>query len=193
MNKRSGIESRKRIIDAAMHVFSRYGYEKASMRMIAKASDISTGGLYLYFKNKEDLYISLIKDRMNDFAEKTRQALKDIEDPAEAMSTFIAININYAKKHKELILIQGRELGLTFGIDMKRNFSKRQTRLIEDIIRKGIAARVFRDCNVKEAAKIIKGALRGFILSMMIEEDALFSPKECSTLLLKGLTRRDDK
>ncbi|MBI1810378.1 MAG: helix-turn-helix transcriptional regulator, partial [Nitrospirae bacterium] len=49
MNKRSGIESKKRILDAAMRVFSEYGYAKANMRMIAKASDISIGGLYLYF------------------------------------------------------------------------------------------------------------------------------------------------
>ena len=193
MNRRSGIESKKRILDAAMKVFSDHGYAKASMRMIAKASGISIGGLYIYFNNKEDLYLTLIKYRLDDLADKTREALKDIKDPAEAISTFIAMHLNYAKKHKELILIQGREHGFTFSIDIKKKFFKSQRKLVEDIIRKGIKSGVFQGCNVKEAAKIIISALRGFVLSIVIAADALFSPEECSNLILNGLLRRNDK
>lgn len=193
MNKRSGIESRKRILDAAIRVFSEHGYAKASMRTIAKAADISIGGLYLYFRNKEDLYLTLMKSRMGDFADKTMESVKDINDPAEAVSIFIAMSLNYAKKHRELILVQGREHGFTFGLEMKRKFFRRQRRLIEDIIRNGIKSGQFRNVNAQEAAKIIFSAIRGFVMSMMIEADALFSPEECSNLILKGLIRRNRK
>lgn len=193
MNKRSGIESRKRILDAAIRVFSEHGYAKASMRTIAKAADISIGGLYLYFRNKEDLYLTLMKSRMGDFADKTMESVKDINDPAEAVSIFIAMSLNYAKKHRELILVQGREHGFTFGLEMKRKFFRRQRRLIEDIIRNGIKSGQFRNVNAQEAAKIIFSVIRGFVMSMMIEADALFSPEECSNLILKGLIRRNRK
>ncbi|MDP1758223.1 MAG: helix-turn-helix domain-containing protein, partial [Thermodesulfovibrionales bacterium] len=75
MNKRSGIKSKKRILEAAMRVFSEYGYAKANMRMIAKASNISIGGLYLYFKNKEDLYLTLMKSKMDEFAGQTMESV----------------------------------------------------------------------------------------------------------------------
>ena len=191
MNKRSGIKSKKRILDAAMRVFAEYGYAKANMRMIAKASNISTGGLYLYFKNKEDLYLTLMKSKMDDFAVRTMESVKDITDPAEAISTFMAMTLNYAKKHKGLILLQGRELGFTFGLEMKRKFFKKQRGLIEHIIRQGIRSGIFRKVNVPEAARIIFGVIRGFVLSIVVEADALFSPEECSKLLLNGLLKKE--
>ncbi|GAB5045992.1 TetR/AcrR family transcriptional regulator [Thermodesulfovibrio sp. TK110] len=55
MNRRSGYESRKRIVDAAVKLFSQSGFSGTTMRMIAKEAGISVGGLYLYFKNKEEL------------------------------------------------------------------------------------------------------------------------------------------
>lgn len=191
MNKRSGIESKIRILDAAMRVFSKYGYAKANMRTIAKASNISIGGLYLYFKNKEDLYLTLMKSKMDDFDGKTMESVKDITDPAEAISAFMAMTLNYAKKHKELILLQGRELGFTFGLEMKRKFFKKQRRLVEDIIKQGIRSGIFRKVNVQETAKVIFSVIRGFVLSIVVEADALFSPAECSKLLLNGLLKKE--
>ena len=191
MNKRSGIKSKKRILEAAMKVFAEYGYSKANMRMIAKASDISIGGLYLYFKNKEDLCLTLMKSGMGDFAGKTAESVKDINDPAEAISIFIAMSLNYAKKHKELILVQGREHGFAFGLEMKRKFFKTQRGLIENIIRQGIQSGVFKKVNVQETAKIIFSVIRGFVLSIVVEADALFSPEECSKLLLNGLLKKE--
>jgi AcrR family transcriptional regulator len=60
MNRRSAIKSRKNILDAALTIFSDYGYRGASMRKIAGHAGISVGGLYLYFKSKEELSISMI-------------------------------------------------------------------------------------------------------------------------------------
>ena len=191
MNKRSGIKSKKRILDAAMRVFSEYGYAKANMRMIAKDSNISTGGLYLYFKNKEDLYLTLMKSKMDEFAGQTLESVKDVTDPSEAINTFMAMTLNYAKKHKELILLQGRELGFTFGLEMKRKFFKKQRGLIEHIIRQGIRSGIFRKVNVPETAKVIFSVIRGFVLSIVVEPDALFSPAECSKLLLNGLLKKE--
>ena len=66
MNKRSGKESKKKIIRAAMDVFSVKGYAKASIREIAGVAGISVGGVYLYFRNKEELYRSLINEKMQE-------------------------------------------------------------------------------------------------------------------------------
>lgn len=187
MNKRSGKESKKKILHAATKVFSEYGYKGASMRMIARSAEISAGGLYLYFKSKEDLYTTLIAIRLNDLAEETREALGNIDDPARAIRTFITMRVNYAKKHRELVLILGKEQGFTFGIKARKQFFREQRRVVEEILRKGVASGRLRHCKVEEVANIIICALRGFILSMLVEPDALFSAEECSRLVLEGL------
>jgi AcrR family transcriptional regulator len=50
---------RQQIIVAAKRVFSNKGFNKATMEDIAKEAELSPGTLYLYFKNKDELYASL--------------------------------------------------------------------------------------------------------------------------------------
>lgn len=62
IQERKGREKERRrqqIIVAAKRVFSEKGFNKATMEDIAKEAELSPGTLYLYFKNKEELYASL--------------------------------------------------------------------------------------------------------------------------------------
>src|SRR4030042_3594671 len=190
MNKRSGIESKKRILAAAIKIFSEYGYKGTSMRMIAGRAHISVGGLYIYFKSKDDLYLTLVKTMLDDLSSKTREALKDVRDPADAIRKFLTLRLNYAKEHRELILALGREPGFGFGIDVKRRFFKQQREVIEGILKKGIASGRVGKFNTKEAAKAILSMVRGFVASLVIEPDAIFSTEECCELVLNGLIKK---
>ncbi len=176
---------------AARNVFSEYGYKGASMRMIAKKSGVSLGGLYLYFRNKEDLYTTLLKVRLDDLAVSTSGAVKDIRDPALALATFISMRVDYARKHRELILLQGKEHGFTFGLKAKRKFFEQQREVVREIVHRGITSGQFRKCNAEELSRVIVCALRGYILSMIVEPEALFSADECSNLILKGLLAKN--
>lgn len=55
---------RRRIQAAAREVFSERGYAKASIEHIAKQATLSVGAIYLYFKSKEDLYVSLLEETL---------------------------------------------------------------------------------------------------------------------------------
>jgi len=191
MNKRSAEETKKKILEAAQSVFTEQGYAQASMRTIAKAAGTSVGGLYLYFRNKEDLYLTLMQDRMKMLNELTEEALFKVDEPAEAIAAFISISIDFARKNKEMIILQGRELGFSFGIDRKREFLRERRKLIADIIRKGIITGVFRKCNADEAAWIIFNMLRGFVVSMVIDEEVLCTAEAYVELVLQGLLRRN--
>lgn len=134
MNRYSGIESKKRIMNAAMDLFSRHGYAKANIREIAKAARISVGGVYLYFKNKEELYKSLINDLMREMGAKVETAVEQNQSAAEALSIFLKLYLEYALKHKEFLLIHIREYSFTFGMDEKRRFFRNQGKMIEKIL-----------------------------------------------------------
>jgi len=186
MNKRSGIDTRIRIIAAAMDVFSRKGYARASIREIAKAAGISIGGIYLYFRNKEGLYLSLLKNEMQVSAAKTKEIIESTKSPAEALSKYLEMHLKYAVRHKELILLHIREHGFAFGMDIKRRFFGEQRQLIEKIIARGIRGGQFRKCDPKETAKIIMGALRGIVLSMTLDDIAV-SARTLNDFFLIGL------
>jgi len=191
MNKRSAEETKKRILASARTVFVEEGYAQASMRQIARASGISVGALYLHFKNKEKLYLTFVQEWMEQLNEETREALLDIDDPMEAMRAFIIITIEFVRRNREIIILQGRELGFHFGIELKREFFRERRGVIADIVRRGLAKGVFRECDADEAAKVIFNTLRGFGVSMVLDEDAMFASEACVDMVLHGLLRRN--
>jgi AcrR family transcriptional regulator len=192
MNKRSAGETRKNILEAAQSVFTDHGYAQASMRIIAREAGTSVGGLYLYFRNKEELYLTLMQDRMKKLSDLTGEALFRVDDPAEAIAAFISISIEFARKNKEILILQGRELGFSFGIDRKREFLKARRELLADIIRKGMKSGIFRECDADETAWIIFNMLRGVVISMVIDEDESSRAEAYIDLVLRGLSRREN-
>jgi len=60
----SRVNKRERITDAAISVFARKGYHLSRVSDIAKEAGVADGTIYLYFKNKEDLLLSIFEEKM---------------------------------------------------------------------------------------------------------------------------------
>ncbi|GAB4209010.1 MAG: TetR/AcrR family transcriptional regulator [Roseiflexaceae bacterium] len=62
-NDTAQAERRRQILEAALKVFSTKGFQKATNKDIAEAAGISPGLIYWYFKDKQDLFLSIIRER----------------------------------------------------------------------------------------------------------------------------------
>ena len=187
MNMRSGIESKKRIIAAAITVFSAKGYAKANIREIAKSAGISVGGVYLYFKNKEELYKSLVNNWMRDIGSKSETTAASAESASEALSNFLKMHLENALKHREFILLHIREHGFAFGAREKKKFFRAQQELVAQIIQRGIASGEFRKCNPENMATMIMGSLRGILLSVALDDKVHVTPEMLKVFMFRGL------
>ena len=56
---------RERVLGAALEVFGRFGFRKASMDEIARAADISRQGLYLRFASKDGLFRAAVRQELD--------------------------------------------------------------------------------------------------------------------------------
>ena len=85
-NTTKGKLTRARLLDAARSVFARDGYVGTTMSGVATQAGMSLGGLYRYFKDKEDLFAALIADTHDDLfrASGTTKHRLD-EEPYEAL------------------------------------------------------------------------------------------------------------
>ena len=191
MNSRSAEITRDRILAAARQVFSQNGYGDASMRLIAQVAAISVGCLYIHFKNKEDLYLTLMQQWMGELDERTREALARTDDPAASLREYIGVTLDFARNHREIIMLQGCELGTILGLELKREFFRQRRLLLRMLVGKGISAGIFAPCDQEETAKVIFNILRGFVFSLVIDDEALFSAETCSNVILNGLLRRN--
>src|SRR5260221_2127230 len=71
------------VLDAAVGVFARYGYRKASMDEVARAAGVSRQGLYLQFANKEELFRKAVEHSLNSQLNAAVAALSRREDSLE--------------------------------------------------------------------------------------------------------------
>src|SRR3954454_21911458 len=78
----SAVDRRSAIFDSALQVFSRHGYNGASIDEIAQAAGISKALIYEHFPSKKDLHVSLLERHTQEiFVALARTA--DTRDPGE--------------------------------------------------------------------------------------------------------------
>lgn len=81
-------DKRERILLAAERIFARHGFFAARVSEIAKEAGVADGTIYLYFKSKDDLLISLFEQRMTQVNEALRKAIASVP-PKDQLRAFI--------------------------------------------------------------------------------------------------------
>lgn len=76
----------KQIVDAAVVVIAENGFHQAQVSKIAKEAGVADGTIYLYFKNKEDILISVFREKMAIFVNNVEVILKKILVPLKSYS-----------------------------------------------------------------------------------------------------------
>src|SRR5882762_10785199 len=74
---------RDAILRAAIDVFAERGYFNAQVADVARAAGVAAGTVYLYFKNKDDLLVSIFDRSMRDGLTHSRAQVADLRDPRE--------------------------------------------------------------------------------------------------------------
>src|SRR5687768_6689821 len=78
--QRRRAETRQRLTDAALGVFARNGYERATVDEIVREAGFSKGAFYVHFEAKEDIFWAMLEERLAHQQEAFKEAL-DINVP----------------------------------------------------------------------------------------------------------------
>ncbi len=60
---------RQRLFEVALETFAQHGYHRASMNRILERAGMSKGAFYYYFENKEDLFVTVIRELVRELGE----------------------------------------------------------------------------------------------------------------------------
>ena len=93
-------DMRSLILDAARKIFLEKGYYQASMRNIAEEIEYSPGTIYLYFKDKDEIFHSLHEEGFRRMLEKM-QPLEHVTDPFERLKAMGLVYLEFAKNNKD--------------------------------------------------------------------------------------------
>jgi TetR/AcrR family fatty acid metabolism transcriptional regulator len=153
---------RDAILRAAIDIFAERGYFNAQVADVARAAGVAAGTVYLYFKSKDDLLISIFERSMREGLNDSRAAVADLGDPPERLRRL-------ARGHLAR-LGNDRNLAIVFQVELRQStkfmerFSSTLLRdylgLIREAIADGQRDGLFRaDIKPTSAAKMLFGAL----------------------------------
>src|SRR5881409_4453210 len=76
---------REAILRAATDVFASRGFFNAQVADVARAAGVAAGTVYLYFRSKDDLLVSIFERTMRDGLAEGRKSVAAIADPVERL------------------------------------------------------------------------------------------------------------
>jgi len=152
----------QQIIDAAIRVFARHGYYNSRVSDIAKEAGMASGTIYLYFKTKDDILVTLFREKMAQWVVAVGMAIADAPDAAAKIRRLVALHLRMLEDDPDLAEVVQVELrqGHKFFRGASAHEITAYFALIETVLEQGIAAGLIRpDVPVKVATKMLFGAV----------------------------------
>lgn len=166
-------DKRKEILQAAVQVFARRGFFNSKVSDVAKRAGVADGTIYLYFRNKEDLLISLFDQTMSEFIGRANQSLAGALGPVEKLRRLAFLHLEELGRHRDLAVVF--QIELRHSSKFMARFSKTRLadyfELLRRVIREGQQSGYFRkDVHEKIAAKCFFGALDEMATNWILSE-----------------------
>jgi len=139
MAEKNQIDKRERILAAAVKVFAENGFHNSKVSEIAKKAKVADGTIYLYFKNKDDILISLFEQSLTLLINNVVESIKNVSDPLEKLRVFIRMHLQSVEQYPGLAEVMQVELRQSHKF-MKEYVPERLAaylNIISDIIEEG--------------------------------------------------------
>lgn len=163
-------DKEKRIIEAATKLFAEKGYRSTTIEEIAREAGIAKGTVYLYFKDKQELFHHIVQ-RISETHEKNQIKIHEFKEWKDRLRQYIVLQLKFFQDNIYLARISIKE---TYGFDeeVARIFFKaidRHVQLIASIIRGGMRDGVFREVDAHKTAMAFMGMVNYYIVYEFME------------------------
>ena len=165
---------KQEILQKSLDVFIEEGYEDATFQKIADRCGITRTTLYIYFKNKHEIFLGSIKELLSEveitlkgiMADTSlsseaalRRVLESLTDARESNKKLFSVLLNYLMQLKKS------------GVDTSERVRRRVIRvrhLLSTILIKGIQKGEFKEINVKDANETLYGLMESAIFRIAV-------------------------
>lgn len=156
-------KTRDRIVDVARQLFAKDGIDNTTMNDIAKASKKGRRTLYTYFKNKDEVYLAVVKSELDTLSDRLKQ-VSEKNIPAD--DKIVEIIFTRLEAIKEVVFRNGT-LRATFFRDIwkveqvRKKFDRKEINILKSILEEGAEQGIFDIDDIEMTASIIHYCLKG--------------------------------
>lgn len=191
---------RQQILDAAYEVFSRKGYNRATVDEIIALADTGKGTVYNYFVNKEQLFYTLIQERNHPF-EKALIKVAESENPTMGkLETMVKMFLQFYLENADLYRVLMHEIrGLSSDVlstvkpELREKYREDFTRsigMLGKVFKEGVDQGLFRDIDTNKASFSLFSVIVTFAFQKFVDEDINATAHLITDVFLNGITQR---
>lgn len=181
------------IIDAAIRVFARSGYYNSRVSDIAREAGIASGTIYLYFRTKDEILVTLFREKMAEWVARVREAIASAPDAVSKIRRLVALHFAVLEQNPDLAEVV--QVELRQGQKFFRGASVQEITayldLIGSLLEEGQQAGQIRaDVPVSVATKVLFGAMDQVATSWVLSKRKYRlteSAEAVATIFLKGV------
>ena len=159
-------KKREQIVLAAIGLFAKKGFHRATLRDLSNESGISHGNIYDYVGTKEDIFF-LLHEYMDKLAtDALHRSIIDIDDPFEKLRRMVRSEFNLMYQWADAILLIYQECHI-LDKPLLKELLKRESahiRLYEIVLQECIDKGLLMNCNTKAVANLIKVMVDAWVL-----------------------------
>jgi TetR/AcrR family transcriptional regulator, fatty acid metabolism regulator protein len=187
------INRRESIINAAIEVFSKKDFKRASISEIAQGAGVADGTIYQYFRNKEDLFFSIPVEKTNEFRNQLELHLEGISGAFNKIRKFVWYFLYFFKTNPGYgrILMLEMRVSKSFVDTETYGFLKQSVGQVMNILVEGQNEGVIRqDTDIYILRHLILGTLEHIVSRWLLKGekyDLLEHHQEVSRILIDGL------
>jgi TetR/AcrR family transcriptional regulator, fatty acid metabolism regulator protein len=185
----------QQIVEAAIRVFARNGYYNSRVSDIAREAGIASGTIYLYFRTKEEILVTLFREKMAAFVAHLRREIAGEGDAEVKIRRLVELHFTVLEQSPALAEVVQVELrqGHKFFRGASAHEVSAYFELIGSVLEEGVASGHFRaDVPVKVATKVLFGAMDQIATSWVLGKRGyrlVDAADAVATIFLKGVTR----
>jgi len=193
------MDNKSKISQAAVRVFSKEGFHRARMTSIAREAGVAVGTIYNYFKDKDELLISVFEASFRfrmDFLKQLGHTSLPIRDQIQHLLESHFEQLREQQELAELILFERFHRGSRLR-DRILAIQKTIIDRIAEFIRQGIAEGWVRPCHPTVVAQalfdLVQTMTACWVFAGPDDEEDIFAsaPKELADLIWMGLGHRE--
>ena len=156
------LDKRDAILKAATRVFAQRGFFQSQVADVARAAGIAAGTVYLYFRSKDDLLVSIFERTMKDTLAEGAATVGEVTDPRERLRRIARLHLERMGRDRDTAIVFQVELrqSTKFMERFSSTYLRDYLGIIRDTIAEGQRTGTFRqNFNPTIAAKALFGAL----------------------------------
>lgn len=190
---------RQQILDAARVIFSQKGYYRATVDDIIALADTGKGTVYNYFRNKEQLFYTLIKETYVPFENGLDKICQAEREPLDKIQAVISLFLAFYLENAELWRVMMHEIR-GFGYNGPQGLTPEQRDkyhthfthsigVMTSVLEEGVQKGVIRACDTNQAAHWLFSMIVMSVFHKFADDDITQSAKAIADTFLYGVAK----